>query len=297
MFEMAHQLRGCPLVIFVLAGLAGCSSAPRMEVPIVDRSPARAAEAAKPAPRPTEAKDGFYVVQRGDTLYSIALAQGRDWRDLARWNGIDDPAKIRVGQTLRVAPAPTDTPAESVAATVPVAPPSGSVQARPLDGAAGTTSPAPVPSPVLPPPVVAAPPPGIPTPAPAKPPPVANDSGIDWLWPAKGPVLDQFNEARNKGIDIGGKEGDPVIAASDGQVVYVGSGLRGYGNLVIVKHNDEYVSAYAHNREVLVKQGDSVRKGQKLAVLGASDADRPKLHFEIRRQGKPVDPLKLLPPQ
>jgi lipoprotein NlpD len=282
------------LAALTLAVLAACSSAPRKDVPIVDRSPAKPAEASKPAApavRPADSKEGFYVVQRGDTLYSIALAHGRDWREIARWNGIDDPAKIRVGQTLRVAPAPTDAPSE-VAATVPVAPPPSTVQARPLDGTAASA----------PPPVAALPPsapPSVPPPvaAPAKPAATANDSGIDWLWPAKGPVLEQFNETRNKGIDIGGKEGDPVIAASDGQVVYVGSGLRGYGNLVIVKHNDEYVSAYAHNREVLVKQGDGVRKAQKIATLGASDADRPKLHFEIRQKGKPVDPLKLLPPQ
>lgn len=108
-------------------------------------------------------------------------------------------------------------------------------------------------------------------------------------------MLEEFHETRNKGIDIAGNEGDPVLAASDGQVVYSGSGLRGYGNLVIIKHTDDYISAYAHNRQILVKQGQTVKRGQQIAELGKSDAEVPKLHFEIRRQGKPVDPLKYLP--
>jgi lipoprotein NlpD len=138
-----------------------------------------------------------------------------------------------------------------------------------------------------------------PAPEPAKPAAgaAAAASGIEWLWPLKGPVLEQFNETRNKGIDIGGKEGEPVVAAGDGQVVYVGNGLRGYGNLVILKHDDDFVSAYAHNREVLVKKDAHVKRGQKIAEVGRTDADRPKLHFEIRRAGKPLDPLTMLPPQ
>ena len=117
------------------------------------------------------------------------------------------------------------------------------------------------------------------------------------MWPVPGRVLDGFEEPRNKGIDLAGAEGDPVQAAADGEVVYVGSALRGYGNLVIVKHNDEFLSAYAHNRQVLVKQGQAVKRGQRIADLGKSDADRPKLHFEIRRRGVPVDPQKYLPPR
>jgi lipoprotein NlpD len=279
--------------------LAACSSAPR-NVPIEDRSPGKPpAPASAPAPKPAaepaaatptrDGKDGFYTVQRGDTLHSIALAQGRDWRDIARWNGIEDPNKIRVGQVLRVAPQPTDKPSDPVAAAAPVAP-ATSVQARPLGGAAPSA-----PAPGVPAPTATVPP----APEPAKPAAgaAAAASGIEWLWPLKGPVLEQFNETRNKGIDIGGKEGEPVVAAGDGQVVYVGNGLRGYGNLVILKHDDDFVSAYAHNREVLVKKDAHVKRGQKIAEVGRTDADRPKLHFEIRRAGKPLDPLTMLPPQ
>jgi lipoprotein NlpD len=116
-----------------------------------------------------------------------------------------------------------------------------------------------------------------------------------WQWPAPGKVIEGFDETRNKGIDIAGNDGDPVLAAADGEVVYVGAALRGYGNLVIVKHSEEFISAYAHNKQILVKQGQAVKRGQRIAEIGRSDADRTKLHFEIRRQGKPVDPLKYLP--
>jgi len=119
----------------------------------------------------------------------------------------------------------------------------------------------------------------------------------DWIWPVNGRVIDKFDEKRNKGIGIAGKEGDPVVASADGQVVYSGSGLRGYGNLVILKHNDDFISAYAHNRQILVKQGQMVKRGQRIAEVGRSDTTQPKLHFEIRRQGKPVDPLAYLPPR
>ncbi len=115
-----------------------------------------------------------------------------------------------------------------------------------------------------------------------------------FAWPASGQVIAGFDEAKNKGIDIAGKAGDPVLAAADGQVVYAGAGLRGYGNLVIVKHNNTYLTAYAHNQALLVKEDQKVRKGDKIAEMGSSDADRVKLHFEVRRQGKPVDPSRFL---
>jgi lipoprotein NlpD len=133
--------------------------------------------------------------------------------------------------------------------------------------------------------------------APAAPAPTAANSeeDLNWAWPAAGPVATQFDEARNKGLAITGKAGDPVLAAADGRVVYAGSGLRGYGNLIIVKHNNTYLTAYAHNQALLVKEDQVVRRGQKIAEMGASDAERVQLHFEIRRQGKPIDPAKLLP--
>jgi lipoprotein NlpD len=127
--------------------------------------------------------------------------------------------------------------------------------------------------------------------------PAAPAPSADWIWPVSGKVIDRFDEKRNKGIAIAAREGDPVVASADGQVVYSGSGLRGYGNLVILKHNDDFISAYAHNRQILVKQGQAVKRGQRIAEVGMSDASQPKLHFEIRRQGKPVDPLAYLPPR
>jgi lipoprotein NlpD len=134
---------------------------------------------------------------------------------------------------------------------------------------------------------------------PAPTPPAAKDAeeDLNWLWPAAGPVASGFEEGRSKGLAITGKAGDPVLAAADGRVVYAGSGLRGYGNLVIVKHNNTYLTAYAHNQTLLVKEDQVVRRGQRIAEMGASDADRVQLHFEIRRQGKPIDPAKLLPPR
>lgn len=276
------------LALACLALLAGCTITATREAPVADRSaraPADAApaEARKPAeaPRPAPA-DGNYVVQPGDTLFSIAAAFGRDVKDLARWNGLDDPSRIRVGQTLRVVPPATDT-----AAALPVTPTSPAT-IKPLDGAAppaaaGATPPAAT----APGPVAVAP-----ETKPAVPPPAS-----DWIWPVNGRVIDRFDEKRNKGIGIAGKEGDPVVASADGQVVYSGSGLRGYGNLVILKHNDDFISAYAHNRQILVKQGQTVKRGQRIAEVGRSDTTQPKLHFEIRRQGKPVDPLAYLPPR
>jgi len=120
-------------------------------------------------------------------------------------------------------------------------------------------------------------------------------SGLGFVWPASGSVIAGFNESTNKGLDIAGKAGDPIIAAADGRVVYAGAGLRGYGHLVILKHNNTYLTAYAHNQKLLVKEDQNVKKGQKIAEMGSSDADRVKLHFEVRRQGKPVDPSRYLP--
>jgi lipoprotein NlpD len=142
----------------------------------------------------------------------------------------------------------------------------------------------------------APPPPPVPAPPAAS---VAHDADddVNWGWPASGPVLAGFEEGKVKGLSIGGKAGDPVLAAADGRVVYAGSGLRGYGNLVILKHNATYLTAYAHNQSLLVKEDQSVRRGQKIAEMGSTDTDVVKLHFEIRKQGKPIDPAKLLPPR
>ncbi|MCA3218130.1 MAG: peptidoglycan DD-metalloendopeptidase family protein [Burkholderiales bacterium] len=323
----------------VLAGLAGivalsgCATTSLNEAPIVDRS-SRPAVSAPPGggvvsqpPASRQAKDGMYTVQRGDTLYGIALAFGQDAREIARWNGIEDPSRLTVGQSLRVAPptaaAVTAVPVAPVAAaqTQPLA--SGTAQlpgggaALPPIAPAASSAPATAAGSGVPSAAAATPPvatasataPALPSPGATTAPPVAAAAapsaastkpgeaalGGNWAWPIEGKVIETFNETRNKGIDIAGKEGDPVMAAADGQVVYIGSGLRGYGNLVIVKHDDDYVTAYAHNRQILVKQGQSVSRGQRIAELGKTDAELPKLHFEIRRQGKPIDPLTVLP--
>ncbi|UCG98764.1 MAG: peptidoglycan DD-metalloendopeptidase family protein [Burkholderiales bacterium] len=272
------------------AVLGGCAVTSTRQAPVAERSttpatrPAAPPPAAAPAPPRVAAADGTYMVQPGDTLFSIAAAFGQDVKDLARWNSIDDPSRIRVGQTLRVVP-----PRSETAAVLPVTP-TGPAVTKPLDGssAAGTAAPAPAVEPSTVPGPVAS--------IPETKPPAAAPSA-DWIWPVDGKVTEKFDEKRNKGIGIAAKEGDPVVASADGQVVYSGSGLRGYGNLVILKHSDDFISAYAHNRQILVKQGQMVKRGQRIAEVGKSDTTQPKLHFEIRRQGKPVDPLAYLPPR
>src|SRR4051812_41803541 len=266
--------------------LAGCASGPRRPAPVEDRSAGAHAPAApntgataeaKPLPGSENAgKPGYYAVKPGDTLIRIALDAGQNWRDIARWNNLDNPNVIEVGQVLRVAPPGTDVARASPAAVNAA---SAARAATPASGAASST-------------VVASVPPG----SPGLPGATLEDD-IAWAWPtvSAGLVLANFDEQRNKGVDIGGKAGDPVLAAADGRVVYAGAGLRGYGNLIILKHNNTYLSAYAHNQALLVKEDQNVRKGQKIAEMGSSDADRVKLHFEIRRQGKPVDPSRYLP--
>jgi lipoprotein NlpD len=231
------------------------------------------------------AKPGFYTIRPGDTLIRIALETGQNWRDLVRWNNLENPNMIEVGQSLRVtAPPPGTTP--EVTAVRPVTP-AASAAVAPVASASEARPPASAPV------VQTAPP----APAVVARVPDAAEDDVPWAWPTAGvpTVLAGFDEARNKGLDIGGKAGDPVLASADGRVVYAGAGLRGYGNLIILKHNNTYLTAYAHNQALLVKEDQNVRKGQKIAEMGNSDADRVKLHFEIRKQGKPVDPSKYLP--
>jgi lipoprotein NlpD len=220
-------------------------------------------------------KPGYYTVKPGDTMIRIGLDNGQPWKDVARWNNIDKPNQIEVGQVLRVVPPVGVTAASSAGPAVVVTRPVSSSGST----VASTTSPASS-SNVAPKP---------------QPEAVTADDQLDWSWPVNGPVLAGFDEVKNKGLDLGGAAGEPVWAAADGKVVYVGAGLRGYGNLIILKHNNTYLTAYAHNQTLLVKEDQSVRKGQKIAEMGNSDADRVKLHFEVRRQGKPVDPAKFLP--
>lgn len=271
------NLRGlvAGLVLGVL--LVGCASSPSGGVQVVDRNARGVPVHKRPA-----VTSGQYVVQRGDTLYSIAFRFGWDWKALAAHNRIAPPYLIRVGQVIRfggrqpVAAAVAKAPA--VAPRAPASRPSAPIQARP------SPQQSPVPTPVKATPAA--------TPVLAVP-----RSASGWAWPAQGAVIGRFssNGSLNKGIDIAGELGQPVLAASDGSVVYAGSGLRGYGELLIIKHSDTYVSAYGHNRRLLVREGQRVKAGQTIAEMGSTGADRVKLHFEIRRQGKPVDPLQYLP--
>jgi lipoprotein NlpD len=250
------------------------------------------ADPAKPLPGSENAgKPGYYTVKAGDTMIRIGLESGQNWRDIVRWNSLDNPNIIEVGQVLRVVPPGSDPTLASVRAVTPP-----KVETRPLDtkpaavaavaaaSAPGAAASAPAAAPAAP----AAPPPA---------PPKEGDDDMHWMWPAAGPVIASFEDGRSKGLEIAGKAGDPVLAAADGRVVYAGSGLRGYGNLVIVKHNATYLTAYAHNQTLLVKEDQSVRRGQKIAEMGSTDAERVQLHFEIRKQGKPIDPTRLLPPR
>jgi lipoprotein NlpD len=276
-------------------GLGACAT--KTPAPVIERSTGAAARPAAgtptapaastaPAPvtrTPIDPRAPTYTVQRGDNLYRIALEHGQAWRDLAAWNSLEDPGKIEVGQVLRV------LPPDSGVQTAPVA--SGSVATRPI----GTPAAAPVGTPTNNTPANSSPAPAQVAKAPESAAPGPEDDGIAFAWPARGSVLEGFNDVKNKGIDIGGRAGDPVLAAADGKVVYAANGLRGYGNLVIIKHNNTYLTAYAHNQALAVKENQVIKKGQKIAEMGSSDAERVKLHFEIRRLGKPVDPLRLLP--
>ncbi|MFN7041479.1 MAG: peptidoglycan DD-metalloendopeptidase family protein [Acidovorax temperans] len=249
----------------------------------------------KPLPGAENAgKPGYYTVKPGDTLIRIGLETGQGWKDIARWNNLENPNLIEVGQVLRVTPtvpAPPSAAAAVVAAdtgvvTRPVA--SSSIAPAPAASAASAPK-APVSAPGSTASAASAP-----AAAPAASPAAVGDEEVAFIWPASGALLAGFDEVRNKGYDIAGKAGDPVLAAADGRVVYAGAGLRGYGNLIILKHNNTFLTAYAHNQALLVKEDQTVRRGQKIAEMGNTDADRVKLHFEIRRQGKPVDPARYL---
>jgi lipoprotein NlpD len=282
-----------------MLAMVGCgSSRPARHVPVEDRGTSTSpAPASAPDPTPVPSikplpgaenagRPGYYTVKPGDTLIRIGLDNGQNWRDIVRWNNLENPNVIEVGQVLRVVPPGT---------TVAALPPSDGVVTRPV------TTPSVVPNAPGSPasasrPAASAAAPAAPAAAPSQPSAApAGEDDMAFIWPAGGPLLSGFDEAKNKGLDISGKAGEPVLAAADGRVVYSGAGLRGYGNLIILKHNNTYLTAYAHNQTLLVKEDQSVRKGQKIAEMGSSDTDRVKLHFEIRRQGKPVDPAKYLP--
>jgi lipoprotein NlpD len=276
----------------VLVLLFGACTSPVRRAPVEDRSSIRplaaaasSAEPVKPPPPGIEnaGKPGYYTVRPGDTMIRVGLETGQNWRDIAKWNGLTNPDMIEVGQVLRVVPPAADP---SVATAKPIAVPK--IEARPL--AIATSGSGPTTGTLVSGSSASS--------APLVPPPLPQREGDDdlaWSWPAAGPVISSFEDGRSKGVAIGGKTGDPVLAAADGRVVYAGSGLRGYGNLVIIKHNGTYLTAYAHNQVLFVKEDQAIKRGQKIAEMGSSDAERVQLHFEIRKLGKPVDPVKMLP--
>ena len=291
-----------PMLVGVIA-LSGCTANRRTSAPVRDSRPVPTARTASkpPAAALPVARSGEHVVQRGETLYAVSRMYGVSVQSLIAWNNLARPEQIEVGQVLRVAApeavaeplAPPDMQADTASLPEVKYEPRGGKEAwseeawaRLQPQAAGSVAGS-VPSATISRPELS--------------PPESNASE-GWMWPVKGTVISRFDEAtggdakvRNKGIDIAGTPGTPVLAAAAGKVVYANNALRGLGNMVIIKHNDEYLTAYAHNRVILVKDGDTVARGQKIAELGSSDTDRPKLHFELRKQGTPIDPLKYLP--
>ena len=258
-------------VAMLALGAASCTTY-RGPAPVEERA-VRGARA--PAPKPPGAAvqppkalvDGYYTVKQGDTLYSIALDNGADYREVAQWNGLDDPTKLRIGQVLRVKP-PESRTGERQGVVVSAAKGPGKVEARAID------SPSPAAKPAAAPAVAAT---------------AAEGGAVDFIWPAKGKVLAGFAEPRSKGIDIDGRIGDPVVAAAAGRVTYIGTGIPGLGKLVVIKHDNGFITVYAHNKDIVVKEQQNVTRGQKIAELG------DKLHFQIRKGAAAVDPLLYLP--
>ncbi len=304
------------LLAFGLALLSACGSKQLQPAPVEDRNapvsaknPVQSTESA-PAPKASNTgtrtaeqsgshqapaitpgtenagKPGYYTVKQGDTLVRIGLEAGQNYRDIARWNALENPNRIETGQVLRIIAPGTQ---EEGAVSRPVVVSKSSAVALPPAGkpaqaasAPGTVAPAPAAAPSAPASVAA--------------PATVVEDDVSFIWPVRGDIVASFDEAKNrKGLDIGGIAGTPILAAADGKVVYAGSGLRGYGNLIIVKHSATYLTAYAHNQTLSVKEEQLVKQGQKIAEMGNSDADQVKLHFEVRKMGKPVDPTKYLP--
>lgn len=298
-------------VLFILCFLlASCESTQRA-APVVDRAFNDPSHVKRIKEENKTGKPDTYVVQKGDTLYSIALKYDVDHEVLAEWNSISDPGSLKPGQKIKVV---VPSQLEQTSSVAPVI-----VKSEPLEKIVKTTPKAyklpyseeavnqleRTPGYTFPTSKLVKHPPAAQTrvknntarieaaPTPVAMPDNTTVSTSDWIWPAKGQLMSTFSE-RSKGIEIAGNMGQPVLATAKGKVVYSGNGLRGYGKLIIIKHNNTYLSAYAHNSKILVKESESVEQGQKIAEMGNSDADKVKLHFEIRKHGKPVNPLKFL---
>lgn len=314
--------------------LAACSTT-QPPVPVVDRIKNQAPESAKPSASAITTSQ-VYTVQKGDTLYAIALSHGIDYKKLIEWNDIADPNSIKPGQKINLsmpsgkASKPTlyALPQQPVTTTLdPEAQPLDSVQPvpqQPIDNTTASsdklkTSPKALKLPFSEQNLARLQQPSRDFPVAAQAPPTAPTGGNnaametaiqpespadkvpahsinDWMWPTTGKVMSPFSK-NSKGVKISGQAGQPVVASAAGVVVYSGSGLRGYGNLIIIKHDETFLSAYAHNNKLLVKEGETVAKGQKIAEMGNTDSDAVQLHFEIRKNSKPVDPLQYLPQQ
>lgn len=304
------NIRTCLILLMgAVALLAGCASSG--PAPVIDRAPLQAAEHAESAERaaPVEIKPGYYLVKKGDTLRAIALEHGQDYKEIAVWNSLDNPNLIKIGQVLRVVP-PVANEGEATGVETRAVVPPQQIETHPVESVPvaaeslkrepkGGTQPytsetwALMQKPALAATAAAVPAPPVKPPEPAA--RVAVPADIDWAWPSSNKVTAIFSESSNKGIKFSGTNGDPVLAAATGKVTLVTNSLRGYGNLIVVKHNASYLSVYAHNSKMLVTEGQTVSKGQKIAEIGSTDSDHPNLHFEIRREGKPVDPAKFLP--
>lgn len=246
------------ILVAVLAAslLAGCASR-TARAPVADESNRNGSVAAQTS--------STYVVRAGDTLYKIAQAHNMDVARLSQLNNITNPSQLAIGQILRMdgdAPAPSNAPASSTAVATPI--PVTPIETPKADAVSESSQRA------------------------------SDASLISWAWPASGKVIQGFN-ANTKGIDIEGATGAPVQAAADGKVMYAGNGVRGLGNLILLGHSNGFITAYAHNQSLLVKTGDTVKKGAKIAAIGQTDTTSPRLHFEVRRRGTPVNPLSYLP--
>ncbi|SOE71093.1 lipoprotein NlpD [Burkholderia sp. D7] len=280
---------GALVSIGVAVSIAGCSTA-LTPAPIVDQSTGGTSSpvvipTTPPGTGPTgpvavappvqaDAGPGFYRVKPGDTLYGIARAQKQRPSDLIKWNNLPESKQVNIDQLLRVAP-PGSTPSAST-----------DDWSKQASSAAGSKSV---------PPIIGAPPATASNnPAPDTSTPQINSKGAWLTWPAQGDVITKFGEGGSKGIDIGGKLGEPVKAAAAGRVVYAGSGLRAYGQMIIVKHSNDFLTAYAHNSKLLVKEGDTVRQGAPIAEMGTGPSNKPLLHFELRKSGQAVDPVPSL---
>lgn len=292
-------------VTLAAAALAACTSG-GVRAPVSDVGHRAAVPTATHEERFAQSEKDWrpqtYVVQKGDTLYGIAFNYGLDYHEVAELNNIQDPRVIKVGQEIRLFPQSAAAAKPAAAASKPLGIPvkdqpraiklpyseQALAEVQKMQEASHKPEPA-----VAKTELKTEPESKVEAPAEA----AVADNALEWSMPSKGKVVGEFSESANrKGIDIAGKLGQPVMASAAGKVVYSGSGLRGYGKLVIIKHNSTYLSAYAHNSQVLVKEGQAVTRGQKIAEMGSTDADRVELHFEIRKLGKPVDPAKYLPP-